>query len=87
MVDLTGIVGIPFLKKSRFTGSDKGMCYMLEQQSENQEYCLAAEVWSGPYCYDKTPGEMKRKKIFALSEEGLTQAVQWINEQSQREEN
>ena len=45
MINLAGITGIPFLKKSRFTGSEHHMNYMLEKYSEEEETYLQATVW------------------------------------------
>lgn len=81
MVDLTGIVGIPFLKKSRFTGSDGTMCFAVEKRSVEEELRLAAIVWMGPGCYDVTPEEAKRTELFDFTEEGLEKAVDWMNAQ------
>lgn len=81
MIDLTGITGIPFLKKSRFTGSDKQMCFALEKRSVEEETQLAAIIWKGPLCYDKTPEEAKTVRLFPFSEEGLSRAVDWMNRQ------
>lgn len=79
MIDLTGIVGIPLLRKSRFTGSDKTMCFMLEKCIEGDGTRLAAVVWPGPNCYDVTPREDKTTEYFEFSEDGLKQAVAWMN--------
>ena len=87
LIDLSGIVGIPLLKKSRFTGSDNHMCFMLEKRSEEEVTRLAAVVWPGPYCYDATPEEKKTTELFEFSEDGLKQAVVWMNEQSKLEIN
>ena len=37
MIDLKGIMGIPLLKKSRFTGSDGNLRYVLEKRSSEEE--------------------------------------------------
>lgn len=87
MIDLSGIVGIPLLKKSRFTGSDKNMCFMLEKRTEDDVTRMAAVVWPGPYCHDSTPDEKKTTEFFEFSEDGLKQAVEWMNEQSKLENN
>lgn len=87
MIELAGIVGIPLLKKSRFTGSDLGMCFMLEKRSEEDTTRLAAVVWPGPYSHDVTPEEKKTTWFFEFSEEGLQRAVIWMNEQSKLEKN
>lgn len=81
MVDLSGIVGIPFLKKSRFTGSDKDICFALEKRSEQEKDFVAAIVWPGPNCFDATPKEEKTTELFELTEEGLKDAIAWINQQ------
>lgn len=87
MIDLTGIVGIPLLAKSRFTGSDQSMCYILEKRSEGDTARLAAVVWTGPFCYDLTPEEEKTTEWFELSENGLKEAVAWMNQQSRLKNN
>ena len=84
MIDLAGITGIPFLKKSRFTGSEHHMNYMLEKCSKEEETYLRATVWPGPNCYDKTPEDVKVMETFAVTEEGLLQAQEWMNGQSGR---
>lgn len=56
MIDLSGIMGIPLLKKSRFTGSHKSLRYILERQSDEEKgERLAAVFWIGENCYDATP--------------------------------
>lgn len=82
MIDLAGITGIPFLKKSRFTGSEGRMRYVLEKRSEEDETYLAAVVWPGPNCYDKTPEDAKTTERFPFTEEGLLKAQEWMNGQS-----
>lgn len=87
MIDLSGIVGIPFLEKSRFTGSERHMCFVLEKQNGEDGKHLRAMVWPGPYCCEKTLDEKKRSEVFPLTEEGLDLAVKWMNEQSLLPEN
>ena len=87
MIDLSGIVGIPLLKKSRFTGSDNHMCFMLEKRSEEEVTRLAAVMLPVSDCYYATPEEKKATELFEFSEDGLKQAVVWMNEQSKLEIN
>ena len=63
------------------------MCFMLEKRSEEEVTRLAAVVWPGSYCYDATPEEKKTTELFEFSEDGLKQAVVWMNEQSKLEIN
>ena len=45
MIDLYGIVSIPFLKKSAFTGSFRKMRYRLEKVVVEGEERLKATFW------------------------------------------
>ena len=69
MIDLTGCVSIPYFKKTVFTGSDGKMRYLLK-----------AWYWEGPYASMYVPEEKKTAAVFPFSEEGISQAVAWLNE-------
>ena len=89
MIDLHGDISIPFLKKSRFTGSYRGMRYELDGQQykhrkeepEKTETVLRAVVWPEPLAYDRTPEEKKHSRDFPFETEGIWQAVAWLNEE------
>lgn len=82
MIDLSGIMGIPLLKKSRFTGSDGALRYVLEKRSSEEEGDrLAAVCWHGELCSDATPDEEKTTEYFPFNGEGLKQAQEWLNRQ------
>ena len=70
-------VPIQFFKKEAYTGSMNGMRYRLKEEEEG----LEAAVYPEPYCYEATPDEQKTKTVFPFSEEGLEQALNWINQQ------
>ena len=61
MIDLNGMVSIPFLKKAVFTGSERGMNFLLRKQSgeEGQPDRLQAAVWPGPFIFSVTEEEKK----------------------------
>lgn len=85
MIDLSGMVSMPYLKKSRFTGSYKGMRYALHKlDTEESGTFLEAVVWPEPYGYDATPAERKCAERFSFDGEGLSQAVAWLNEKHRR---
>ena len=67
MIDLNGMVSIPFLKKAVFTGSERGMNFLLRKQSgeEGQPDRLQAAVWPGPFIFSVTEEE---KKTFFLTQ-------------------
>lgn len=79
MIDLTGMVSIPYLKKSRFPGSYQGMRYLLEKRDE----MLCVVIWPEPYSFAATDDEKKHQKEFTFDQEGLAQAVAWLNEEHQ----
>lgn len=81
MIDLSGLISMPYLKKSRFTGSYKGMRYALHKQDTAETgILLEAVIWPEPFGYDATPEEQKSRKCFPFTQEGLSQAVEWLNE-------
>lgn len=73
-------VPIQFFKKEAYTGSMKGMRYRVFKGEKE----LEAVVYPGPYCYEVTPEEEKIRTAFPFSEEGLSQAIDWINEQYEK---
>ncbi|MDO4268883.1 MAG: hypothetical protein Q4C73_10455 [Eubacteriales bacterium] len=94
MIDLHGDISIPFLKKSRFTGSYQGMRYQLEKaerpvqapgeaggQEQETESVIRAVIWPEPFNYETTPDEKKHSQDFPFSLDGLWSAVDWLNEE------
>ena len=47
---------------------------------ENEETVLKAWYWEGPYASMYVPEEKKTAAVFPFSEEGISQAVAWLNE-------
>ena len=92
MIELHGQISMAFLKKSRFTGSYQGMRYLLQkaertkeqgsqEQEDKTETVLEAVIWQEPFHYEKTEEEKKHKKDFPFHEDGLWEAVGWLNEE------
>ena len=92
MIELHGQISMAFLKKSRFTGSYQGMRYLLQkaertkeqgsqEQEDKTETVLEAVIWPEPFHYEKTEEEKKHKKDFPFHEDGLWEAVGWLNEE------
>lgn len=70
------VMPIPFLKKERFTGSCGALRFVMQKEEDR----LAVYAWKGLYCFDKTPEEEKTREEFSFDEEGLCQAVEWLNQ-------
>ncbi len=90
MIDLHGQISLDFLKKRRFTGSYQGMRYLLrksEQAVDNADKgketktVIEAVIWPEPFSYDATEEEKKHKREFAFCQEGIWEAVGWLNEE------
>lgn len=66
MIDLYGIVSIPFLKKSAFTGSFRKMRYRLEKVVVEGEERLKATFWWRDVCWEKVLDDEKHSADFLL---------------------
>ena len=91
-IDLHGDISIPYLKKSRFTGSFRGMRYLLEkaertieeaqgEEPAKTENVICAVIWPEPFNYEVTADEKKHSQDFPFTTEGLWEAVAWLNEE------
>lgn len=74
-----------YLKKEPFTGSYCGMRYRIYQKTETNEegktkpVALLAAVYPDEFCFEKTFEENKTISEFAFSDQGLTDALDWIS--------
>ncbi len=90
MLERKDILSLPYLKKADFTGSSQGMRFRFHlgqkalppKEGEEGETAPALEVsaWEGPYCYDVTPKEAMKQLEAEFSEEGIRQAIRWLNQ-------
>ncbi len=80
MIKRDDILSMEFLKKTEFTGSCQGMRYRLEGVSREEGKRLLATVWPEPYNYVTTPEEKKQRSEFSFDEDGVTDAVAWMND-------
>ena len=80
MLSREDFLSLNFVKKEDFTGSHRGMRFMLHQEIEEEEKKLKVYIWSEPFCFEATPDEQKIFKLFDFSEEALREAIDWMNE-------
>lgn len=80
MLSREDFLSLNFVKKEDFTGSHKGMRFMLHQEIVEEEKKLKVYIWSEPFGFEATPDEEKIFRLFEFSEEGLSQAIDWMNE-------
>lgn len=71
-----------------FTGSSDNLRYRIGREpleniaftpDKREEGTLRAYVYPEPFCYEKTPEDQRACKDFPHTEEGLCQAIEWIN--------
>lgn len=67
-----------YIKKERFTGSDNGMRFLFEKKKKEEQDVILACVWPEPFAFDHTAEEKKEFQEFPLSEDGLKEAVAWV---------
>lgn len=72
------------IKRDDYTGSMDGMRYLLRKAQREEEDCLEVVTWPEPLNYAKTPEENKQRNYFPCSEDGLGQAVDWLNQQQEQ---
>lgn len=84
MIQLKGVMGIPLLKKSKFTGSEGALRFVLEKHSDEEGERLAAVCWKGEFCSEATPEEEKTTEYFPFTREGVEQAEKWLNQQCEK---
>ncbi|GFH95699.1 hypothetical protein IMSAGC003_02250 [Lachnospiraceae bacterium] len=80
MIQRDDILSMEFLKKTEFTGSHQGMRYRLESVSREEGKVLLATVWPEPFNFVTTPEEKKQREEFTFDEDGVTDAVAWMND-------
>ena len=78
------ILSMEYLKKTEITGCHQGMRYRLEQTTDPEDpeggKKLLVTVWPEPFNYFKTPEEKKQRALFSFDEDGVVDAVGWMND-------
>ncbi len=80
MIQRDDILSIRFLDKSPYTGSHQGMRYRLEKADIHEEKRLLCTIWPEPFNFFSTPEEKKQSYTFSFDEEGIAEAVAWMNQ-------
>ena len=81
MIQREDILSMEYLKKTEFTGCHQGMRYRLEGvvTAEGGKQ-LKVTVWPEPFNFFTTPGEQKTSAFFSFDEDGVVDAVAWMND-------
>lgn len=73
MLNAPGL-NLAFLKKEPYSGSASGKRFYVCKSEEE----LMACVYKEPWCYEVTPEEDKIRKEFPFTQEGLEEALAWM---------
>lgn len=80
MINREDILSLEYLKKTEYTGSHQGMRYRLEGVAGEEGKKLLVTVWPEPFNFVTTPEEQKQHEEFDFSEDGIVDAVAWMND-------
>ena len=74
MLETAGL-STKFLKKESYSGSYRGMRYTLKKGDEG----ILVYVYSEPWSFETTPEDEQLTKEFPFSDDGVKEAVEWLN--------
>ena len=74
MITTDDVLNMNFYKKETFTGSYKGMRYLLKKDTEEETTIFRCYVWPGPYNFATTPDDQKTMATFPFTDAGN----QWL---------
>lgn len=81
MITKEVLAPLAFIKKAELTGGYEGMRFKLYKKENGEETKLGCVVWPEPFNFIKTPEEEKEYIEFEFSEDGIEDAVRWMNQE------
>ena len=80
MINRDDILSMEYLKKTEFTGSHQGMRYRLEKVKKDTGEILRCTVWPEPFNFFHTLDSEKEAEEFIFGEDGVCDAIAWMND-------
>lgn len=93
MIQREDILSMEYLKKTEYTGCHQGMRFRLEKKEKVvgevqdgdqvkpvKENVLLVTVWPEPFNFFNTPAEEKTEREFLFHEDGVVDAIAWMND-------
>ena len=76
MITPEDILNLNFYKKEKFTGSYKGMRYLIQKdyEEESDHDIFRATYWPGPYNFAVTDDSLKSSATFPFTEDGSSRS-------------
>jgi len=81
MLDHETFHPLNYIKKEEYSGSMEGMRYMLKKVKSGDKDVIRVTIWPEPLNMFRTPGHLRESIDVPLTEEGVGQAMNWLNEQ------
>ena len=80
MIKREDILSMEFLKKTEYTACHQGMRYRLEGSTTENGKQLKVTIWPEPFNFFTTPEEQKTSMFFSFDEDGIVDAIAWMND-------
>ena len=80
MINREDVLSMEYLKKTEYTGCHQGMRYRLEKKETEEGKYLLVTVWPEPFNYFTTPEDQKTTNQFSFDEDGVVDAIAWMND-------
>ncbi|MCH5259342.1 MAG: hypothetical protein J1F18_06280 [Lachnospiraceae bacterium] len=80
MLDKETFHPLNYIKKEEYSGSMDGMRYLLKRVKSGGEDVIRVTVWPEPLNLLRTAENLKESIEVPMTEEGVEQAADWINE-------
>lgn len=81
MIKREDILSMEYLKRTEYTACHQGMRYRLEKIEDAEgKKTLRCTVWPEPFNFFTTPADEKQSAEFTFDEDGVTDAIAWMND-------
>lgn len=81
MITKEVLAPLEYIKKSELTGGFEGMRFKLYKKAVEDGTRLGCAIWPEPFNFLKTPDEEKKFEEFEFSEDGIDDAIRWMNQE------
>lgn len=80
MIQREDVLSMEYLKKTEYTGCHQGMRFRMEKKKQDEGDVLLVTIWPEPFNFFKTPEEQKTRQTFTFNEDGVVDAIGWMND-------
>lgn len=85
MLDKETFHPLNYIKKEEYSGSMDGMRYLLKRAKSGEEDVIRVTIWPEPLNLLRTAEHLKESIEVPMTEGGVEQAADWINERYEAE--